>query len=225
MTRVAFPDTRQLIAGIAFVAAFIAVSYGVHRYQSDIVLLLGNGGLASAAAFIFLTALFVVFIIPLDIVLLIPLGVGLWGSVPTALMSITGWTLGALIAFGIAREYGLPLVKRLIGERRATMFEKRIPTGNLFWSVVFLRLLVPVDLLSYALGLFSALSWRNYLLATALGVTPFGFFFAFVGALPSWYQVVALSVALVCVSFLLARATHLKGQPVSDDGRNRIGRE
>lgn len=192
--------------GIMLIAAFLLASYSVHQHESDIALVLGNGDIGSAAIFIFLTALFVIFIIPLDIVLLIPLGVILWGPVSTALMSITGWTLGALVAFGIARTYGLPLVKKLVGEHRAMMFGEHIPAHDLFWSVVFLRLLVPVDLLSYALGLFSPLSWRKYLLATALGVTPLGFFFAFAGTLPFWYQLSALFCVLLLVSFLLARS-------------------
>ncbi len=205
MIRMDLTTKQEFLTGVVLIVAFILVSYGVHRYESDIALVLGNGGMSSAAIFIFLTALFVVFIIPLDIVLLIPLGTILWGPVPTALMSITGWTLGALVAFGIARTYGLPLVRTLVGEHRIRMFGEHIPTHDLFWSVVFLRLLVPVDLLSYALGLFSSLSWRKYLVATALGVAPFGFFFAFAGTLPFWYQLFVLCCALLLVSFLFIR--------------------
>ena len=205
MIRMALTTKQEFLTGIVLIVAFILVSYGVHRYESDIALVLGNGGISSSIIFIFLTALFVIFIIPLDIVFLVPIGVILWGPVPTALMSIAGWTLGALVAFGIARTYGLPLVRKLVGERRARMFGEHIPIHDLFWSVVFLRLLVPVDLLSYALGLFSQLSWRKYLVATALGVTPFGFFFAFAGTLPFWYQLFALCCVLLLVSFLLIR--------------------
>jgi len=36
-----------------------------------------------------------------------------------------------------------------------------------------LRMVLPVDILSYALGLFSNISFIRYMLATIIGVTPF----------------------------------------------------
>ncbi|MHB8709961.1 MAG: TVP38/TMEM64 family protein [Minisyncoccota bacterium] len=207
MRRFSYPVYRQISSYILFIVAFVAMSYGAHRYQADIGLLVGNGSAFGAVTFILLTMLFVVFIIPLDVVLLIPLGVVLWGPLLTAFMSIAGWSLGAGIVFWMARRWGLLLVTRLVGERRVTQFNDRVPKSNLFWSVVFLRMLIPVDLLSYALGLFSRLSWWTYFPATVLGVSPFGFFFAYVGTLPSWYQFVALGTVLIGVSVVLMRSS------------------
>ncbi len=194
---------RQIGSYLLVAALFVMVSYGMREYQQYIGLLLASGSAFGIATFILLTALFVVFIIPLDIVFLIPLGVVLWGPLLTAFMSIAGWSLGAGIAFWIARRWGLPLVTRIVGEKRVAQFHDRVPKSNLFWAVVFLRMLVPVDILSYALGLFSHLSWRTYVLATVLGVSPFGFFFAFVGVLPFWYQITAFAIALIGVTSFL----------------------
>ncbi|HET9641417.1 MAG TPA: VTT domain-containing protein, partial [Candidatus Paceibacterota bacterium] len=116
-----------------------------------------------------------------------------------------GWTIGASVAFSIARRYGLPLVIRLVGERRAVDFRDRVPRTNLFASVILLRMLVPVDLLSYALGLFTDMSWRSYVVATALGVAPFGFYFAYAGTLPLWYQFLAVAIALVFATVIALR--------------------
>jgi uncharacterized membrane protein YdjX (TVP38/TMEM64 family) len=183
----------------------VAVSYAAQRYHAELGRLIEIGGLWGAAGFIALTAIFVVFVIPLDIAFLIPLGTAAFGPVATALMSITGWTIGAAAAFGIARWYGQPVVGRLVSLERIRDTQARIPKGNLFLSVMLLRMLVPVDLLSYALGLFSEMRWGGYLAATALGVSPFGFYFAYAGALPLVYRIAAITAALVFASLILWR--------------------
>lgn len=197
--------TQQIISFLGLVVAFILVSYVVRKYQTDIQFLLVHGALLGRVLFIFLTALFVIFIIPLDIVFLIPVGVSLWGPIATACMSILGWTMGALVAFGIAKKWGLPAVALIVGENRVDALRSRIPTKNLFWSVMLLRMLVPVDLLSYALGIFSDMPWGSYVLATLIGVAPFGFFFAFAGTLPPWYQIGAFLGAFVLVTVVLTK--------------------
>jgi uncharacterized membrane protein YdjX (TVP38/TMEM64 family) len=215
-------DYRRVSQILVFVAAFIAASYLAHRYQSTLELLLGNGGFVSIALFIFITAVFVVFVIPLDIVFLIPLGAHLWGPVPTALMSIAGWVIGASVTFWIARTWGLPLVQYMIGEERVLEMHESVPQTNLFWSVVLLRMLIPVDILSYALGLFSRMSWQSYIVATALGVAPFGFFFSYAGTLPPWYQVTALLGAFALVFFMLFQ---YRKSRVLGGGQSRSGQE
>jgi len=69
-----------------------------------------------------------------------------------------------------------------------------MPHQNLFWSVVLLRMALPVDVLSYGIGLFSKMSFSTYFWATLIGVVPFSFIYAYVGSLPVWYQVAILGV-------------------------------
>lgn len=195
----------QLLPLLGFVVVFLIVSMLTRHYHEALGMVLQQGGIFGIILFTLLTAVFVVFVIPLDIVFLIPLGAVVWGPLATAGMSIAGWVLGAAIAFTIARRLGLPVVGRMIGLSRIRAIEKRVPKSNIFWSVVFLRMLVSVDILSYALGLFSPIPWRTYLLATAIGVTPFGFYFAYAGALPFWYQLPALVAALTLATFFILR--------------------
>lgn len=182
---------------------FVAVSYIARINEPVLTTIVQNGNITGVIGFILLTALFVVFVIPLDIVFLIPLGALVWGPVPTALMSITGWVLGSVVALGIARSFGVPAVEKMIGLKRIRGIEARIPKQNTFWTVVFLRLIIPVDILSYALGLFSTMAWRPYMIATLIGVTPFGFYFSYAGTLPFWYQIAAMSGALVFATAIL----------------------
>jgi uncharacterized membrane protein YdjX (TVP38/TMEM64 family) len=191
------------LAGLA--ALFVAVSYSAHVNEPLLTALVRGGGGIGEASFIALTALFVIFVIPLDIVLLIPIGAVVWGPVPTALMSIAGWTIGSAVAFGIARQFGAGPVGTIIGLERVRTVEKRIPKKNLFGGIILLRMLVSVDILSYALGLFSRIPWSQYILATLIGVTPFGFYFAYAGALPLWYQIGAVGFAFALAGFVIAR--------------------
>ncbi|MHB8660808.1 MAG: TVP38/TMEM64 family protein [Minisyncoccota bacterium] len=198
-------SARQIAALLALAIAFVGVSVLAQRHHEVLAGFVTQGGVLGVAAYVLLTALFVVFVIPLDIALLIPIGAIVWGPIPTALMSIAGWTLGAIAAFGIARRFGLPAVERLIGLARVRAIEQRIPKRNLFLMVVFLRMLVSVDVLSYALGLFSAISWGTYVAATAIGVAPFGFYFAYAGTLPFWYRIAAVLLAFVLAGFAIIR--------------------
>ena len=190
---------------ILLAIVFVAVSYLAHRYEPFISALVTNDGALSVVFFILLTATFVIFVIPLDIAFLIPIGAQVWGPLPTAYMSIVGWTIGASVAFAIARRYGTPVVERLIGLERVRMIESRIPQTNLFLMVVFLRMLVSVDILSYALGLFSRMRWSSYILATAIGVSPFGFYFTYAATLPLWYEIGAVVLALLVATLIAWR--------------------
>jgi len=153
------PLYKQIASLAALALVFLIVSYAAQRYHSELAPIVGDGGALGVVGFIALTAVFVIFVIPLDIAFLIPIGSAVFGPLPTALMSITGWTLGAAAAFGIARRFGRPVVERLAGLERVRIVERRIPKSNIFLSVIVLRMLVSVDIISYALGLVSSMSW------------------------------------------------------------------
>ncbi len=194
---------KQIGYLIGFATVFVLISYFARTNEATLTAIVHSGGVFGIIGFITLTAIFVIFVIPLDVVFLIPLGSAVWGVVPTALMSIAGWTIGSAIAFALARIFGVPLVERIVGLKRIHTIESHIPKRNLFWSVVFLRLAVSVDILSYALGLFSRMQWKQYVLATLIGVTPFGFYFAYAGALSFWYQILAMVLALALATIAL----------------------
>ena len=125
---------------------------------------------------------------------LIPVAARAWGRVPAALVTTAGWTLGSLIAFLIARRWGYPIVKKLTSRERIRQMGKYIP-NDLFWSIVLLRLVMPMDVMSYVLGLLTDISWSRYMLATAMGLTPSAFVLAYLGKLPNAYEIIMLGVA------------------------------
>lgn len=135
---------------------------------------------------------------------LIPVAARAWGRVPAALATIAGWTSGSLIAFLIAQRWGYPIVRKLTSISRVRQMKRYVPE-NLFWSVVLLRLVLPMDVISYVLGLFTDMTWLPYVAATALGVAPAAFLLAFLGKLPHAFEIIAIGIAIVVgVAYVLA---------------------
>jgi uncharacterized membrane protein YdjX (TVP38/TMEM64 family) len=112
-----------------------------------------------------------------------------------------------MIAFVLARRYGARLVGRIVPLQKIQKFEAKLSSRNQFWTVVLLRLTVPVDVLSYAIGLFSTMPAKSYLLATTIGVIPFAFIFAYTGTLPPGLQIIVVVeiVLLIILIYYLQR--------------------
>lgn len=195
---------KSLAEIFLIIAFFIISSYIIQKNIETIGSLL-NIGFFGLVFYVIIVVIAIV-IAPVSAIPLIPLASQLWGWVASALLNITGWVIGATIAFVLARKYGTPLVSKFIKLEKIKKIEQFIPQKNVFWSLVFLRMIIPVDILSYALGLFSQISLRKYFLATLIGVTPFAFVFAYVGFISFRLQIIALAIALLIVflGFLVA---------------------
>jgi uncharacterized membrane protein YdjX (TVP38/TMEM64 family) len=131
-------------------------------------------------AFIFL-AFLVVVVAPLTVIPLIPVASVLFGPFWAGLYTIIGWFLGSVVDFIIARKFGKPLIKKFVSLETVEKYENYIPREMEFWWVVLLRVVVHVDILSYALGLFSRISLWKYSLATLIGMTPMAFILSYAG--------------------------------------------
>ena len=186
--------TKSAFGIFIIIVSFILVSYFVQNNMDDLRRFIGFSYFGMV--FYIIILILETVIAPVSAVPLVPLASNLWGWFLTAILSIIGWTLGAMITFFIAREYGVPLIKKFISLEKIEKYEKMIPKGNIFWSIVFLRMAVPVDLLSYALGLFSRINFKTYTFATFLGVMPFAFAFAYLGTLPLTYQIVSFVIGM-----------------------------
>jgi len=186
---------KSFVEIILIVIFFIASSYLIQKNIFNITNVIGKGFL-SMLIYI-LVVIVAIVIAPISAIPLLPLASNIWGWFTVGLLSVIGWTIGALIAFILARKYGVPLIKKFISLNKINKFEKLVPNENIFWSVVFLRMSIPVDVLSYALGLFSKISMRNYFLATLIGVTPFAFVLAYAGTISFVYQIFAFFIAMV----------------------------
>jgi len=182
------------IVGIAAIAAiFITISGIVMLNEKALKAFIYRHEIGGALAYITVGIIATV-VAPLSSLPLLPLVSLLYGWFLAAIFSIVSWSAGSYIAFWIARKYGKNIVKKFVLLERVEKIEARIPRERVFWSIVLLRIIIPVDALSYALGLFSTVTAREYMFATILGITPFAFVWAYFGSMSPKQLVIVVVV-------------------------------
>lgn len=193
---------REIFAAFIIIVLFVVAGYFSQIYLGTLTDLLGEYGALGMLVYV-LGATIATIIAPLSFLPILPVAVALWGSFTAAVLSIGAWSVGAAVAFLLARRYGKPLVGHFVGEQKMNYISGILPKKQLFIAVVFLRMAVPVDLLSYALGLFAVMRFPPYMLATVIGITPFAFVFSYLADFNIWYQIGALAVgvAVIAISF------------------------
>ncbi|MEK6872873.1 MAG: VTT domain-containing protein [Nanoarchaeota archaeon] len=185
---------KAAIGIIFIIIVFLTISYLIQRYLENVKKLI-SFGIISMVIYVFIL-IFATVVAPVNAFPLLPVASNVWGWFITGTLSIIGWTIGAVIAFTLARKYGVPLITKFISLEDIAKYERLIPEENIFWSIVFLRMSVPVDILSYILGLFSHIKLRTYLFASIIGIAPLAFVFAYIGGLPFKYQIIAFLIAV-----------------------------
>lgn len=121
-----------------------------------------------------------VVLLPLSSLPLLPLATRCFGVPMTALLSATGWWIGCLIAFQIAR-LGRGYLERVTSMAAVDRIEEKIPNDVGFGGIVVLRMILPVDVVSFALGLLKHLRFRTYAVASLLGILPFSLVWSYAG--------------------------------------------
>ena len=151
---------KSLLEILTIVFLFLIVSYFVRQNIDFLKELIGDGFLG-ILTYIFITAIAIV-VAPISMVPLIPLASNVFGWISAAIFSIIGWTLGSFIVFFICRKYGVDLVRKFVSLEKINKMESKIPKENIFLSIILLRMTIPVDVLSYALGLFSRIDFFHH---------------------------------------------------------------
>lgn len=132
---------------------------------------------------LFISLMFLATVVaPLSTTPIIPVAAGILDPFIVGVLSVLGWTAGAVVAFLLARRYGKPLIGRFMDMSSLERYENLIPARLEFLTLILMRMVIPVDVLSYAIGLVSGITLWRYTLATLIGVTPFSFVFAYSGA-------------------------------------------
>jgi uncharacterized membrane protein YdjX (TVP38/TMEM64 family) len=144
-------------------------------------------------------------IAPLTSLPLVPLVAPFLGPFTTGVACFVGWTLGAVVAFLVGRYYGQPFMAKFIDMKTINKYETYIPPDTGFMLIVLLRMIIPVDVLSYALGIFSTtVSLYRYTLASMVGILWFSFAFAYFGdALKKHNYVLLAGISVASVVILL----------------------
>ena len=195
-------SARKQYASLAVLGGVLAAAVWLARSHADTLKqFIDQHAVQGVVVYIFLNVLDAV-VAPGATLPLIPIAARVWGRVPAALVTTAGWTAGSLVAFYIARRWGSPIVKRLTSMERVKRLRRYVPRHP-FWSVVLLRMIGPMDVISYVLGLFSDMSWSTYALATALGLTPSAFILTYIGKTPRAYDIIMAGIGGAVVGWIV----------------------
>jgi len=177
--------TSHLVWLAVIVALFAiggALSLVWHEETKELFFMFADNPVATSV--IYVSAFVIATVVaPITATPLIPLAAGLLPPLAVALLSIVGWTIGAVIAFLIGRRLGRPFALKVVGEKAIAMYEREVPENMELFMFILLRMIIPVDVLSYVAGVVSRrLSLFTYIWATVVGIAPFSFIFAYSGA-------------------------------------------
>jgi uncharacterized membrane protein YdjX (TVP38/TMEM64 family) len=175
-----WPSVRS---GVLVVALFVAALLLVRAFALPIRAVVSEHAALGAAAFA-ITSVLAVLMPMLTNLPLLPVAVLAWGPWWTATLLLLGWIVGASLSFWLARRARAAIVRRFPSVQRHAQIDRLIDPRHRIGSLVLLRMTFPVDVLSYALGLFSPrTTLAETALSTALGAAPFAMLFAL---FPTW---------------------------------------
>lgn len=145
---------------------------------------------------------------------LVPMAALAWGPGWAATWLLLGWMIGSALSFALGRHARGWILRRFPSMQRHADIDRLIHPRWRLVSLVSLRMTFPVDVLSYALGLFSrSTTMGEVVLSTAIGAAPFALLFAWFPGLSDEVQVAVFAGSLAV--FLLhlwwvvaARAPH-----------------
>jgi len=103
-------------------------------------------------------------------------GGAIFGVLTAGIIGEIGGCIGAILCFLISKKGGRPLVMKFISKKGLDFADAWFKKHGT-WAVLFTRLipLIPVDAVSYGAGL-TAMSFRNFISATVIGMLPRVFF-------------------------------------------------
>lgn len=189
---------KDIIFGILILSIVIL---GIWEYSWDLTAIektIGQHPLLGGGLYIVLLATSIV-VLPFSSLPFLPFAANAFGFWMAGVLSIAGWWIGCLIAFQIARM-GRPLIERFLSLKTVDAWEKKIPPDIGFIGIILLRMTFPVDVISFALGLFKHLSFSLYAIASLIGITPFAFVWSYAGGEVRDGQFVLAAVVLISLA-------------------------
>lgn len=211
---------RRRVAALAFAVAavFVFVASSGSLSSDRVRDFIDPLGAAAVPAFIVCSALLTCALFPG------PLLAGasglLFGTALGTPVAIASATLGAVLAFSIARFAAHDAVQALAGTRLAPLQEWIGRRG--FWAVLYARITpgVPYSLLNYAAGL-TRIGLPAFTAATAIGVAPRAFAYTALGgslddlASPEAIIAIVALVVMALTGFVLLRGERRRNRPAT----------
>lgn len=216
---------KSVLSGLLFaLLAVLCIYLSTHITPGQLQTAIGQWGKLAPLAYILSFTLLPAFFFPVAILALAGgLLFGLWwGSLYTFLGAILNCTL----MFFLARYAGREQVEALLQKKLPPIWQQRIRnlnSGSGFLLLIVLRLIpaVPYNLINYAFGL-TAMPFRTYILASAIGIIPGTFAFINIGdkaldvTSPEFWTGIGLLGLLLAVTALLGKKVFPKNEMNGD---------
>lgn len=103
---------------------------------------------------------------------LVPVALVVWDRWITIALLWLGWLLGGVLAYGMGRMLGRPLINTVGSARMIASYQRRVSTGMRFPTVLLLQFALPSEIPGYLLGILRV-RFRTYIAALALVELPY----------------------------------------------------
>jgi uncharacterized membrane protein YdjX (TVP38/TMEM64 family) len=201
-------STKEIMGMILVAMLFLGASYGSEKFAGALEGVVATGSIWSMLAYV----LFIIGIVltPLASTLpLVPVAVVVWGHIPAAGLTLLGWAISSNLAIRISRKYGRRFLVKVLPFKVIRHFADMVPESNLVGGVTVLAMLgAPIDIVSYAIGLFTGLNVWVHTLALTLGAIPFIFFLTYTATLPIIYQTYIVGFMIIVWFVAYSRLKH-----------------
>ena len=163
-----------ILSAAAFIIVTVALMVGIQAVGLErIRAAIEDAGPLAPLAFILVKMLTYVFAPLTSGPIQLSAGI-LFGLLPGTLYTLLGEVIGGSISFWIARKFGRPMVRRLVGEAGIERVDSFYETVGEWRSLLYARLFLfsIYDFISYAAG-FTPLKFRTYvIISTVAGFVP-----------------------------------------------------
>lgn len=174
MKRISLQTGLRIVsmAGLILCAALAiwGVQSGIFSSQQKLEQLVAGFGILGPLLFILVQAVQVVIpIVPGGISCLA--GVILFGALNGFVYNYVGICIGSVLAFGIAKSYGRPLLPKLFGQQLLDKYDGWTRQGNRFERLFALAIFLPIapdDFLCYLAGT-TSMTWKKFVLIILSG--------------------------------------------------------
>lgn len=141
----------------------------------------------------------------------VPVGIAAWGTPTTFLLLVAGWLAGGLLAYGIGRGLGRPVLVALVPAAKLEYYEKLLARRVGFGFVLLVQFTLPSEIAGYLLGAMR-FPLPTYLAALTVAEIPYAIGAVLLGA--SFLQgdllpLAGLGVAAIAATVLAARRLRL----------------
>lgn len=194
---------------VALLLSVDSVYQGLQRLLADVEpLISGHPGLG-AVVFVLLSALSAILAF-FSSALLVPVAVYTWGTALTIGLLWLGWLLGGMAMYALGRGLRRPSGHKSGPPGRFAAYLPKSPDPPGFSLVLLWQLALPSEIPGYLCG-YLGVSFRNYILALALGELPYAIGAVLLGESVvnrqlGWLMV--LGVAFATLAYFVARRLH-----------------